>query len=73
MKLVKDNDYAIVFEPNASMKLVQIRAGDKFQTHAGGAFRSINVIGCPWGSKIMAYNKPDSFVHVVQPKSTLIT
>lgn len=39
-----DNDYAIVYESEKFFRLMQLRAGDKFQT-TDGAYRHINFIG----------------------------
>lgn len=50
-----------------------MRAGDKFQTTEGGAFRHINFLNQPFGSKIFSFNKNNQYVHALYPKSTLIT
>jgi len=55
------------------MKLIQVIAGNKFQTAEGAAYRHMNIINNPWGSKIQAFNKEDKYIHVIKPKSTLIT
>lgn len=70
--MIKDNDYAIVYESEKYMKLTQIRAGDKFQT-TEGAYKHNHIVNQPWGQKIPAFNKPAQNVYALKPKSTLIT
>lgn len=52
LELVKDNSYAILFETEDAPKLTQLVAGNKLQTSDGGAFRHLNFINQPWGTKI---------------------
>lgn len=54
------------------MKLVPIRAGDRFQT-TEGAYKHNDIVNQPWGQKIAAFNKPGQYVCALKPKSTLIT
>ena len=53
---IKDNQFAILYENTQSFKLIQLRAGDKYQTTIG-AYRHFNIVNEPWGSRIEAFNK----------------
>lgn len=72
-EVVKDNNYAIIFEKETEPKLTQVIAGTRIQTADGAAFRLLNFIGQPWAAKIEAFNKPGKFQRALKPKSTLIT
>lgn len=52
--------------------MVHLRGGDKYQTSLG-AYRHTSIIGQPWGSSVQAFNKPEGFLNILKPKSTLIT
>ena len=46
--VIQDNDYAVVYESEKYMRLIPIRAGDRFQT-TDGAYKHNHIVGHPWG------------------------
>ena len=48
-------------------------AGNKWQGTDGSAYRTMNFINQPWGTKVDAFNKPGAHQYALKPNSNLIT